>query len=86
MRTKPKAKDYYHFNAKLATAPKAVQDVVSKIRALPYRSGKQGKLQQLATAFAKSIEQLETTRAQKKRGQGIPQAGHGHKMWWRRGL
>ena len=78
---KPQAKDYYHFNNKLATAPKAVQDAVSKIRALPYRSGKQGQLQQLATAFAKSgwnhklfksIEQLEITRAQKKEAKAYP--------------
>ena len=78
---KPKAKDYYHFNAKLATAPRAVQDAVSKIRALPYHSGKRGKLQQLATAFAKSgwnhkvfksIEQLEITRAQKKEAKAYP--------------
>jgi hypothetical protein len=78
---KPKAKDYYHFNAKLATAPRAVQDAVSKIRALPYHSGKRGKLQALATAFAKSgwnhkvfksIEQLEITRAQKKEAKAYP--------------
>jgi hypothetical protein len=78
---KPKAKDYYHFNAKLATAPRAVQDAVSKIRALPYHSGKRGKLQQLATAFAKSgwnhkvfksIEQLEITRAQRKEAKAYP--------------
>ena len=77
---KPKAKDYYHFNAKLATAPRAVQDAVSKIRALPY-SGKRGKLRALATAFAKSgwnhkvfksIEQLEITRAQKKEAKAYP--------------
>ena len=78
---KPKAKDYYHFNAKLATAPRAVQDAVSKIRALPYHSGKRGKLQQLATAFAKSgwnrkllksIEHLEITGAQKKEAKAYP--------------
>ena len=78
---KPKAKDYYHFNAKLATAPRAVQDAVSKIRALPYHSGKRDKLQQLATAFAKSgwnhkvfksFEQLEITRAQKKEAKAYP--------------
>ena len=78
---KPKAKDYYHFNAKLATAPRAVQDAVSKIRALPYHSGKRGKLRALATAFAKSgwnhkvfksIEHLEITRAQKKEAKAYP--------------
>ncbi len=78
---KPKAKDYYHFNAKLATAPRTVQDAVSKIRALPYHTGKRGKLQQLATAFAKSgwnhkvfksIEQLEIARAQKKEAKAYP--------------
>ena len=78
---KPKAKDYYHFNAKLATAPRAVQDAVSKIRALPYHSGKRGKLQQLAIACAKSgwnhevfksIEHLEITRAQKKEAKAYP--------------
>ena len=40
---KPCAKAYYHFNCKLATAPKAVQEEVSNIKALPHRSGKQGK-------------------------------------------
>ena len=78
---KLKAKDYYHVSAKLATAPRAVQDAVSKIRALPYHSGKRGKLQQLATAFAKSgwnhkvfksSEQLEITRAQKRKPRHTP--------------
>ena len=78
---KPNAKDYYHFNAKLATAPKYVQDHVSKIKALPFRGGKRAKLQELATAFAKSgwnhklfksIEQLEITRAQKKEAKAYP--------------
>ena len=48
---KPCAKAYYHFNFKLATAPKVVQEEVSNIKALPHRSGNQCKLQQMATAF-----------------------------------
>ena len=48
---KPCAKAYYHFNCKLATAPKAVRKEVSKIKALPHRNGKPGKLQQIAAAF-----------------------------------
>ena len=39
---KPCAKAYYQFNNKLATAPQAVQKDVSKIKAMPYRSGKTG--------------------------------------------
>ena len=78
---KPNAKDYYHFNAKLATAPRAVQEAVSKIKALPFRGGKRAKMQELATAFAKSgwnhklfksIEQLEISRAQKKEAKAYP--------------
>ena len=52
---KPSAKEYYHFNNKSATAPKAAQEEVSKIKAMPHRSGKQGKLQQMAAALAKSV-------------------------------
>ena len=51
---KPCAKAYCHFNCKLANAPMAVQEEVSKIKALPHSSGKQGKMQQMAAAFAKS--------------------------------
>ena len=78
---KPSAKAYYHFNNKLATAPKAAQEEVSKIKAMPHRSGKQGKLQQMAVAFAKSgwghklfksIEQLEMHRAQQKKAKAYP--------------
>jgi hypothetical protein len=78
---KAKAKDYYHFNAKLATAPRSVQDAVAKIRALPHRSGKQSKLQAMAVAFAtsgwnhklfKSIEQIELARAQQKQSKAYP--------------
>ena len=78
---KPSAKAYYHFNNKLATAPKAVQEEVTKIKALPPRSGKQGKLQEMAVAFAKSgwdhklfkiIESLEMHRAQQKQAKAYP--------------
>ena len=78
---KPSAKAYYHFNNKLATAPKAAQEEVSKIKAMPHRSGKQGKLQQMAVAFAKSgwghnlfksIEQLEMHRAQQNKAKAYP--------------
>ena len=78
---KPTAKDYYHFNNKLATAPRAVQDAVAKIKALPLRSGKQTQLAQMAAAFAKSkwdhklfksMEELEIHRAQKKEAKTYP--------------
>ena len=88
---KPCAKAYYHFNNKLATAPKAVQEEVSKIKALPHRSGKQCKLQQMATALFSKVcmkpqvvqEHCRTVDAQvtAKTGQGIPQARHGDQMW-----
>lgn len=77
----PRAKDYYHFNSKLSTAKKCVQDEVARIKALPPRSGKQAQLQQMAAAFAKSgwnhklfksIEQLEISRAQKKEAKAYP--------------
>ena len=78
---KPSAKTYYHFNNKLATAPKAVQEEVTKIKALQPRSRKQGKLQEMAVAFAKvgcghklfkSTEQLEMHRAQQKQAEAYP--------------
>ena len=78
---KPSAKDYYHFNNKLATAPKAVQDAVAKIKALPLRNGKQSQLAQMAAAFAKPkwdhkmfkrVEELEIHRAQKKEAKTYP--------------
>ena len=53
---KPNAKDYYHLNSKLARAPAAVQDAVSKIKALPPRSGNHAKLAQMAVAFVHSLD------------------------------
>ena len=73
---KPRAKVYYHFNCKLATAPNAVKEEVSNTKALAHRNGKQGKLHQMATAFAntgrnhklfKSIEELDLHKSQRKR-------------------
>ena len=49
---KPSAKAYYHFCSKLAIAPKVAPKEVTKIKALPHRRGKQGKLQQVTVAFA----------------------------------
>ena len=78
---KPSAKAYYHVNNKLATAPKVVQEEVSKIKAMPHRSGNQGKLQQIAAAFAKSgrghklfksIEQLKMHKAQQTKAKTYP--------------
>jgi hypothetical protein len=73
----PCAKAYYHFNRKLATAPKAVQEEEGpKTKALPHRSGKQGKLQHMAVAFAKSgwnralcksIDELDMHRPQQRK-------------------
>ena len=51
---KPTAKAYYHVNSKLAIAPHVVHEEVAKINSMPYRSRKQGKLQQMVVAFAKS--------------------------------
>ena len=60
---KPCAKAYYHFNSKLATAPKDVQEEVSNIKAMPYRSGKQCKLQQMAPAFCQVWVAPQTVQA-----------------------
>ena len=48
---KPCSQVYYQFNNKVATAHQAVQEEVANIKAMPYRSGKQCKLQQMAAAF-----------------------------------
>jgi len=78
---KPTGKDWYHFNSKLATAPKGVQEAVAKLKAMPARSGKMAKLQEMALAFAKSkwnhklfkaIESVEMERAQKKEAKVYP--------------
>ena len=78
---KPCSEAYYQFNSKLATAPQVVQEEVAKIKAMPYRSGKQGKLQQLAVAFAKcgwnhklckSIEALDLHKSQQKQANAYP--------------
>ena len=61
--------------------PKVVQEEVSNIKALPHRSGKQGKLQQMAAAFAKpgwnhnlfkSIEELDMHRSQQNKAKAYP--------------
>ena len=79
---KPCAKPYYQFNNKLATAPQAVPEEVANIKDMPYRSGNQGKLQQMAVAFAKSgwnhklftsIEELDLYKPkQKKKANAYP--------------
>ena len=78
---KPCSKAYYQFNSMLATAPQVVQEEVAKIKAMPYRSGKQGQLQHMAVAFAKSgwnhtlfknIEELDMHRSQQKKAKAYP--------------
>ena len=73
---KPFAKAYDHINCKLATAPKAVQEEASNIKALPYRNGNQGKLQHLAAGWNhklfKRIDELDMHKPHQKKANAYP--------------
>ena len=74
--------------------PKVVHEEVSKLKAVPYRSGKQAQFQHMAVAFAKSgwthtlfksIDKLNMHRSQQNKAKAYPRQAIGDQLRWRRG-